>query len=42
VIERWTVEQSMNAQQVRKAIDTGVNWEVRHRRRAALRGPRQE
>jgi excisionase family DNA binding protein len=27
VIERWTVEQSMNAQQVRKAIDTGVNGE---------------
>ena len=42
VIERWTVEQSMNAQQVRKAIDTGVNGEVGHRRRAALRGLRQE
>ena len=28
VIERWTVEQSMNAQQVRKAIETGVNGEA--------------
>jgi excisionase family DNA binding protein len=41
VIERWTVEQSMNAQQVRKAIETGVNGEARHRRREALRGPKR-
>ena len=40
VIERWTVEQSMNAQHVRKAIETGINGKDRHRRRAALRGRR--
>jgi excisionase family DNA binding protein len=39
VIERWTVEQSMYAQRVRKVIETGVNGEGRHRRRAALREP---
>ena len=32
VIERWTVEQSMNAQRLRKAIEPGVNGEDRHRR----------
>ena len=36
VIERWTVEQSMYAQRVRKVIETGVNGEARHRRRAAM------
>jgi excisionase family DNA binding protein len=41
MIERWTVEQSMYAQQLRKAIETGVNGEARHRRRAALRGPKR-
>ena len=41
VIERWTVEQSMNAQQVRKAIETGVNGEARHRRGRPLRGPKR-
>ena len=40
VIERWTIEQSMCAQRVRKAIETGVNGEARHRRKAALRGPK--
>jgi excisionase family DNA binding protein len=38
VIERRTIEQSMYAQRVRKAIETGVNGETRHRRKAALRG----
>ena len=42
VIERWTVEQSMNAQRLRKAIETGVNGEDRHRRRTALRRPSHE
>ena len=40
VIERWTIEQSMYAQRVRKAIETGVNGEARHRRKAALCGPK--
>ena len=40
VIERWTIEQSMYAQRARKAIETGVNGEARHRRNAALRGPK--
>ena len=40
VIERWTIEQSMYAQRVRKAIETGVNGEDRHRRKAALHGPK--
>jgi excisionase family DNA binding protein len=40
VIERWTVEQSMYAQRVRKVMETGVNGEARHRRRAAIRGPK--
>ena len=39
VIERWMTEQSMNAQRMRKVIETGVNGEARHRRRAAVRGP---
>lgn len=37
LIERWMTEQSMNAQGVRKVIETGANVEARHRRRAALR-----
>ena len=40
VLERWTVEQSMYAQRLRKVIETGVNGEARHRRRPALRGPK--
>jgi excisionase family DNA binding protein len=40
VIERWTIEQSMYAQRVRKAIETGANGEARNRRKAALRGPK--
>ena len=40
-IERWTVEQSMNAQRMRKVIGTGVNGEARHRRRAAVPGPKR-
>jgi len=40
VIERWTIEQSMYAQRARKAIETGLNGEAGHRRKAALRGPK--
>jgi excisionase family DNA binding protein len=40
VIMRWMAQQSMEAQQVRKVIDTGVDGGVRHRRRAARRGPK--
>jgi hypothetical protein len=41
-IERWTVEQSMDAQRMRKVIDAGVNGGARNRRRAAVvRGPKR-
>jgi excisionase family DNA binding protein len=36
-IERWMTERTIYAQQMRKVIETGVNGEARHRRRAALR-----
>jgi excisionase family DNA binding protein len=39
VIMRWMAEKSMQARQVRKVIESGVNGETRHRRKAALRGP---
>jgi excisionase family DNA binding protein len=32
VIERWMTEESMNAQQLRKGIQRGVNGEARQRR----------
>jgi hypothetical protein len=32
VIMRWMAQRSMEAQQVRKFIDTGVDGGVRHRR----------
>ena len=41
VIERWTIEQSMYAQRVRKAVETGVNGEAHHRRREILRGSKR-
>ena len=41
VIMRWMAQRSMEAQQVRKVIDTGVDGGVRHRRRAALRRPKR-
>ena len=41
VIMRWMAEKSVQTRQVRKVIDTGVDGEVRHRRRAALRRPKR-
>jgi excisionase family DNA binding protein len=41
VIMRWIAQRSMEAQQVRKVIDTGVDGGARHRRRAALRRPKR-
>ena len=41
VIMRWMAQRSMEAQQVRKVIDTGVDGGARHRRRAALRRPKR-
>jgi excisionase family DNA binding protein len=41
VTMRWLAQRSMEVQQVRKVIDTGVNGGVRHRRRAALRRPKR-
>jgi excisionase family DNA binding protein len=41
LIERWMTEQSMRAQRARKVIEPGANGEARHRRRAALRGPKR-
>ena len=41
VIERWTIEQSMYAQRVRKPVETGVNGEAHQRRREILRGSKR-
>lgn len=41
VIMRWMAQWSMETQQVKKVIDTGVDGEARHRPRAGSRGPRR-
>jgi excisionase family DNA binding protein len=41
VLERWMTEQTMNAQRVRKIIETGAHGKARHRRRATLRKPKR-
>jgi excisionase family DNA binding protein len=40
-IRRWMAEKSMNARQVRAAVDSRVNGEGQHRRMVGSRGPRR-